>query len=184
MTEEKSFFLLRFPAELIGKTLEANKCFGYIIRTSHLVNVYVFTISNLVATSLTRERRWFNDEFESEKANLHSLRRLQMLYKRDPSNFKQLLPGVFMKPLTYGENSLLCEFQLKQGSIIPAHQHPQEQAGYLISGRLRFSGDEGDFIVETGSSWNFKGGKIHGAEVLEDSVAIEIFSPVRQDYLA
>ena len=107
-----------------------------------------------------------------------------MLYKRDPSNFKQLLPGVFMKPLTYGENSLLCEFQLKQGSIIPAHQHPQEQSGYLISGRLRFSGDEGDFIVETGSSWNFKGGKIHGAEVLEDSVAIEIFSPVRQDYLA
>jgi quercetin dioxygenase-like cupin family protein len=107
-----------------------------------------------------------------------------MLYKRDPSNFKQLLPGVFMKPLTYGENSLLCEFQLKQGSIIPAHQHPQEQSGYLISGRLRFSSDEGDFIVETGSSWNFKGGKIHGAEVLEDSVAIEIFSPVRQDYLA
>ena len=107
-----------------------------------------------------------------------------MLYKRDPSNFKQLLPGVFMKPLTYGENSLLCEFQLKQGSIIPAHQHPQEQTGYLISGRLRFSSDEGDFIVETGSSWNFKGGKIHGAEVLEDSVAIEIFSPVRQDYLA
>jgi len=107
-----------------------------------------------------------------------------MLYKRDPSNFKQLLPGVFMKPLTYGENSLLCEFQLKQGSIIPAHQHPQEQTGYLISGRLRFSNDEGDLIVETGSSWNFKGGKIHGAEVLEDSVAIEIFSPVRQDYLA
>ena len=107
-----------------------------------------------------------------------------MLYKRDPSNFKQLLPGVFMKPLTYGENSLLCEFQLKQGSIIPAHQHPQEQSGYLISGRLRFSSDEGDFIVETGSSWNFKGGIIHRAEVLEDSVAIEIFSPVRQDYLA
>ena len=107
-----------------------------------------------------------------------------MLYKPDPTNFKQILPGVFMKALTYGDNSLLCEFQLKQGSIIPAHQHPQEQTGYLISGRLRFSNDEGDFIVETGSSWNFKGGKIHGAEVLEDSVAIEIFSPVRQDYLA
>ena len=106
-----------------------------------------------------------------------------MLYKRDPSNFKQLLPGVFMKPLTYGENSLLCEFQLKQGSIIPAHQHSQEQSGYLVSGRLRFFSDEGDFIVEPGSSWNFKGGIIHRAEVLEDSVAIEIFSPIRQDYL-
>jgi len=106
-----------------------------------------------------------------------------MLYKPDPSNFKQILPGVFMKALTYGNNSLLCEFQLKQGSIIPAHQHPQEQTGYLISGRLRFSSDDEDFIVEPGSSWNFKGGIVHGAEVLEDSVAIEIFSPIRQDYL-
>jgi quercetin dioxygenase-like cupin family protein len=55
---------------------------------------------------------------------------------------------------------------------------------YLISGRFRFSGDEGDFIVEPGCSWNFKGGLVHGAEVLEDSVAVEIFSPIRQDYLA
>ena len=107
-----------------------------------------------------------------------------MLYKPDPSNFKQILPGVFMKALTYGDNSLLCEFQLKQGSIIPAHQHSQEQTGYLISGRLRFSSDEGDFIAEPGSSWNLKGGLVHGAEVLKDSVAIEIFSPIRQDYLA
>jgi quercetin dioxygenase-like cupin family protein len=107
-----------------------------------------------------------------------------MLYKPDPLNFKQILNGVFMKPLTYGDNSLLCEFQLKQDSVIPAHQHPQEQTGYLISGRLRFSSDDGDFIVEPGCSWNFKGGIVHGAEVLEDSVAIEIFSPIRQDYLA
>ena len=107
-----------------------------------------------------------------------------MFYKPDPSKFKQILPGVFMKALTYGNNSLLCEFQLKQGSIIPAHQHSQEQTGYLISGRLRFSGGEEDFIAEPGSSWNFKGGIVHGAEVLQDSVAIELFSPVRQDYLA
>jgi quercetin dioxygenase-like cupin family protein len=107
-----------------------------------------------------------------------------MFYKPDSSQFKQILPGVFMKPLTYGDNSLLCEFQLKQGSIIPAHQHPQEQTGYLISGRLRFSSAESDFTAEPGSSWNFKGGLLHGAEVLEDTVAIEIFSPVRQDYLA
>ena len=107
-----------------------------------------------------------------------------MFYKLDPSNFKQILPGVLMKPLTYGDNSLLCEFRLKQGSIIPAHQHPQEQTGYLISGRLRFSSNEGEFIAVPGSSWNFKGGLVHKAEVLEDTVAIEIFSPVRQDYLA
>jgi quercetin dioxygenase-like cupin family protein len=106
-----------------------------------------------------------------------------MYYKQDQSSFKQLLPGIFMKALTHGSNSLLCEFQLKQGSIIPSHQHPQEQTGYLISGKLRFSSTEGEFVAEAGSSWNFKGGVMHSAEVLQDSVAIELFSPIRQDYL-
>jgi hypothetical protein len=112
------------------------------------------------------------------------VRLIHMFYKQDSSNFKQLLPGICMKPLTFGDNSLLCEFQLKQGSIIPPHEHSQEQTGYLISGRLRFSSLEGEFIAEPGSSWNFKGGIQHSAEVLQDSVAIELFSPIRQEYLS
>lgn len=106
-----------------------------------------------------------------------------MLCKPDPSNYRELAPGVCMKALTYGQNSLLCEFHLKQGAVIPAHQHSQEQTGYLVRGSLRFIGDEGDAVVEAGHSWNFKGGVAHGAEALVDSVVVEVFSPVRQDYL-
>lgn len=106
-----------------------------------------------------------------------------MQYRPDSSNYRELVPGVAMKALTYGDNSLLCEFHLKQGAMIPAHQHPQEQTGYLVHGSLRFFGDEGETVVETGHSWNFKGGVVHGAEVLADSVVIEVFSPPRQDYL-
>jgi len=107
-----------------------------------------------------------------------------MQYKPDPFNYKELIPGVFMKVLAYGDNSMLCEFQLKRGAVIPAHQHPQEQTGYLVQGSLRFFGDEGETVVEPGCSWSFKGGSIHGAEILVDSVVIEVFSPVRQDYLS
>ena len=106
-----------------------------------------------------------------------------MQYKPDPSNYKELVPGVFMKVLVYGDNSMLCEFQLKQGAVIPAHQHPHEQTGYLVRGSLRFFGDEGETVVEPGCSWNFKSGVMHGAEALVDSVVIEVFSPVREDYL-
>jgi quercetin dioxygenase-like cupin family protein len=96
---------------------------------------------------------------------------------------QELLPGIFMQTLVYGENSMLCEFRLTKGAIIPMHQHPQEQTGYLISGRLRLISPDGETIVTPGSSWNFKGGVAHRAEILEDSVAIEVFSPVRADYL-
>ena len=106
-----------------------------------------------------------------------------MQYRPDPANYRELVPGVTMKPLAHGDNSLLCEFHLTQGAIIPAHRHPQEQTGYLVSGSLRFFGDEGETRVEPGCSWSFKGGVAHGAEVLADSVVIEVFSPVRDDYL-
>ncbi len=107
-----------------------------------------------------------------------------MFYTPDPAGYKELLPGVFMKPLTYGDRSMLCEFQLKQGAVIPAHQHPHEQVGYLVSGSVRMFGDEGELVVEPGYSWNFKGGANHGAEALVESILIEVFSPVRQDYLS
>ncbi len=106
-----------------------------------------------------------------------------MHYKPNLEGYKELVPGVFMKPLAYGDNSLLCEFTFKKGAKIPPHHHPQEQTGYLVHGSVRFFGDEGETVVEPGYSWNFKGGVIHDAEALVDSVAIEVFSPVRKDYL-
>jgi quercetin dioxygenase-like cupin family protein len=106
-----------------------------------------------------------------------------VLNKPDSTGYTELLPGILMKPLTHGENSLLCEFRLRQGTVIPAHQHSQEQTGYLVHGSLKFFGDEGEAIIEPGYSWNFRGGVIHGAEALADSIAIEVFSPPREDYL-
>lgn len=106
-----------------------------------------------------------------------------MQYKPDPSNYRQLLPGITIKTLVYGDKTLLTEFRIQQGAVIPAHQHPHEQTGYLVSGKLRFFGDEGECIVEPGCSWSFKGGVMHGAEALADTLLVEVFSPVREDYL-
>jgi quercetin dioxygenase-like cupin family protein len=107
-----------------------------------------------------------------------------MHYKPDPSNYRELRPGVAMKALAVGAKSMLCEFRLEKGALIPSHQHPQEQTGYLVRGSLRFFGDEGEVVVEPGCSWNYQGGVAHGAEALADSVVIEVFSPIREDYLA
>lgn len=107
-----------------------------------------------------------------------------MRYQPNSLPYTELVPGVLMKPLTYGDHTLICEFHLKQGAVIPEHEHPHEQTGYLVSGSLRFFGDEGEAIAEAGHSWSFKGGVRHGVEVLVDSIAIEVFSPIRHDYLA
>lgn len=106
-----------------------------------------------------------------------------MFYKRNPEGYKQVVEGIRLKTLVYGDKTLFTEFQLKKGRQLPRHAHPHEQTGYLVSGRLRLTIGEDTFEVEPGDSWCIPGNMEHQAEVLADSVAIEVFSPVREDYL-
>ena len=106
-----------------------------------------------------------------------------MFYKRENSEYKVALEGVKYKTLTWGQKSLLSEFKLAKGSIIPTHKHPHEQTGYLISGRMRFDIAGEKFLAEPGDSWCIHGNIVHSVNVLEDTVVIEIFSPVREEYL-
>lgn len=106
-----------------------------------------------------------------------------MFYKRNPEGYRQVLEGIKLKTLVYGDKTLFTEFRLKAGSLLPKHAHPQEQTGYLVSGRIRLTIGEETFEVEPGDSWCVPGNTEHQAEILADSVAIEVFSPVREDYL-
>jgi len=97
--------------------------------------------------------------------------------------FHDILPGIGIKTLVNGERSLMTKFVLRAGSELPAHEHPYEQIGYLIQGRLRLSIGESAQEAGPGDSWCISSGVRHRAEILEDSVALEVFSPLREDYL-
>lgn len=107
----------------------------------------------------------------------------QEFSKASSEGYISAAPGICRKTLVVGQNELLCEFRLDKGCPLPRHNHPEEQAGYLVSGHivLHFDGIAHDVLP--GDSWCIPGGMEHQAEVLVDSVAIEVFAPVRQDYL-
>jgi len=106
-----------------------------------------------------------------------------LFYKRNDGGYRQVLPGIQLKTLVYGEKTLLTEFKLEAGSKLPKHAHIYEQTGYLVKGRIRLTAGQQTFEAEPGDSWCIHGNTEHSAEILEDSVAIEVFSPVREDYL-
>jgi quercetin dioxygenase-like cupin family protein len=108
---------------------------------------------------------------------------IEMFYKKDDSGYKTPLPGVRFKSLVYGQNTHLCEFHLEKGRTIPMHKHPHEQTGYLVSGRMTFTIEGKQWDARPGDSWSISGNLEHGVEVLEEAVVIEVFSPVREDYL-
>lgn len=106
-----------------------------------------------------------------------------MFYEVGSSGYKELLKGIYMKTLVYGERTLLSEFKLTKGAKIPVHQHPYEQTGYLISGELKFIIDNEEKVAKPGCSWSIPKDVPHAAEVLADSLVIEVFSPAREDYM-
>lgn len=106
-----------------------------------------------------------------------------MFNKADSLGHEEVLDGVTRKTLVHGAKTLMSEFRLRARASIPLHRHPQEQTGYLASGRLLLTIGEVRIRAAAGDSWCIPGDVEHGAEALEDSVAVEVFSPVREDYL-
>ena len=106
-----------------------------------------------------------------------------MFTAHDSDGYEPALPGIRRKTLAFGARTLLTEFRLAAGSELPSHSHPHEQTGYLASGRLRLRIGPEVFEAGPGAAWCIPGGVEHGADALADSVVVEVFSPVREDYL-
>lgn len=106
-----------------------------------------------------------------------------MFCKSPEEGGREVLDGIRLKTLVRGERTLLARFHLAQGSRLPLHRHPYEQTGYLVSGRIRLVIDGRECEAGPGDGWSIPENVEHRAEILADSVAIEVFSPVRKDYL-
>ncbi len=106
-----------------------------------------------------------------------------MVKKASGDGYIPAMDGIRRKTLVYGDNMLLTEFRLEGGKTLISHKHPQEQTGYLVSGHMVLTIDGTPHDMRPGDSWSIPGNVEHGALILEDSVAIEVFSPVRADYL-
>jgi quercetin dioxygenase-like cupin family protein len=109
---------------------------------------------------------------------------MKQVSKASEYDYLNVLEGIQRKTLVFGSNSLMTEFKLEKGKSLPLHRHSNEQTGYLISGHiiLTFAGQ--NFEMHAGDSWCIPGDTEHGAEIIEDSIAIEVFCPIREDYMS
>ena len=106
-----------------------------------------------------------------------------MFYKNNLNDYKEIIPGVKLKTLCYGEKTLLSEFRIGQGVSLPKHFHACEQTGYLVSGSMLLTIGEDTYEVSPGDSWSVLSNVEHSAAAIEDSILVEVFSPVREEYL-
>ena len=95
----------------------------------------------------------------------------------------EMLPGVIRRTLSCGDQMLLCEFTLHKGAVVPDHTHEHEQIGYVVRGRALFRIGDEEREVAAGDGYMIPSNVSHAVTALEESIAIDIFSPVRKEYL-
>ncbi len=91
--------------------------------------------------------------------------------------------GVTRRVLAHCEKLMPCELHMAKGALIPEHAHVHEQVSYIVSGSCRFTvGDEAN-VVNAGDSVYMPSNVPHRVEVLEDAVVIDMFTPMREDFV-
>jgi quercetin dioxygenase-like cupin family protein len=95
---------------------------------------------------------------------------------------KRTFKGVDFLVGATGERTMVTLMTFKAGQAVDMHHHPHEQAGYCIQGRFVLAIDGTSMLVEPDDSYVIPGGASHSYQVLEDALAVEVFSPPREDY--
>jgi quercetin dioxygenase-like cupin family protein len=82
-----------------------------------------------------------------------------------------------------GDQITLARFFLKKGCFVSGHSHENEQMSTVLSGALKFIINGEEVIVGAGETVHIPPHTEHSAEALEDTDALDAFSPVRKDWL-
>lgn len=106
-----------------------------------------------------------------------------MISKKCANGIVQVGEGFARQNLTYGDRTHLVKFFVKKDILVPTHCHEEEQTGYLMSGKIIMTIDGLDHELEEGDSWSIKSNVLHSVRIIEDSVILDAFSPIRKEFL-
>lgn len=100
----------------------------------------------------------------------------------DNMSQKSIAPGVSIA-VAGGDRAQMSFVTLTPGSQVPMHDHPHEQLGVVLEGEFVMVIGEESRTIKPGDKYVIPGGVRHGVtEVKVKSVALDIFSPPREDY--
>jgi quercetin dioxygenase-like cupin family protein len=87
------------------------------------------------------------------------------------------------RKIVVGDREMLVQIYVKRGCLVPMHSHESEQMTYVLQGALKFQIGADEITVREGEVLHIPSGIEHQAEALEDTFELDVFSPIRQDWL-
>ena len=91
--------------------------------------------------------------------------------------------GVSFDLLAQGPASMMTIMHYRVGNTIPGHSHPNEQAGYLLSGKVKIQAGNVTHMLKSGDSYVIPANVEHSIEILENAEELQVFSPPRPEFM-
>jgi len=92
-------------------------------------------------------------------------------------------PGVRRKVMAYEPGLMMVKVAFEAGGIGAAHKHPHSQMSYVESGRFEISIGDETRVLKAGDVYHIPSGVRHSALALEAGVLIDVFTPMREDFV-
>ena len=91
--------------------------------------------------------------------------------------------GVTRRILAYNDGLMCVENTFETGAVGALHSHPHTQITYVVSGKFTFTIDGVTKTVTPGDTMLKTDGVVHGCTCLEAGILLDIFTPMREDFV-
>jgi quercetin dioxygenase-like cupin family protein len=91
--------------------------------------------------------------------------------------------GIKRKVMAYDDQMMVVKVAFEAGGIGAMHSHPHTQASYVASGKFDITIDGKTKTLKGGDVYFVPSDLVHGAVCLEAGELIDIFHPLREDFL-
>src|ERR1700686_3563193 len=97
---------------------------------------------------------------------------------------KEVLSPTIARKIISGEKAMVAQVFLAKGAVVPEHFHESEQITYILAGGLLFQIEGKEILVGKGEVLRIPSNVPHSAVAVEDTLDLDIFTPIREDWLA
>lgn len=98
-------------------------------------------------------------------------------------DWEDLGDGVSRQIMGWDEKIMMVKVKFIKGAVGSPHQHIHSQVTHINSGKFEFTVDGEKIVVSAGDGLYIPPNVVHGAVCLEEGILIDVFSPVREDFL-
>jgi quercetin dioxygenase-like cupin family protein len=96
----------------------------------------------------------------------------------------EVMSDMISRKVISGEKAMIAQVFLKKDAVVPEHYHESEQVTYILEGALKFELEGREVVVHKGEVLRIPSFVPHRAVALEDTLDLDVFSPIRMDWLA